>query len=87
MEIEREREVEKGREREKRERREIGSQRDIFLKQINRQRMGKRMCKTSYSRKKTEMVTAKQGEINERDATTYKERIMERQKLTLGESV
>ena len=47
------------------------------------------MCKTSYSRKKTEveMVTAKQCEINERDATTYKERIMERQKLTLGESV
>ena len=56
------------------ERREIGSQRDIFLKQINTQRMGKRMCKTSYSRKKTdvEMVTAKQCEINERDATTYK---------------
>ena len=37
--------------------------------------MGKRMCKTSYSRKKTkvEMVTARQCEINERNATTYKE--------------
>ena len=33
------------------------------------------------------MVTAKQCEINERDATTYEERVMERQKLTLGESV
>ena len=57
MEIEREREVKKGRggegeseekkRRERIERREIGSQRDIFLKQINRQIMGKRSCKTS----------------------------------------
>ena len=48
--------------------------------------MGKRMCKTSYSRNKTEveMATARQCEINERNATTYKERIMERQKLTEG---
>ena len=78
MEIERE--MEKGRgggeERAKREdRKKIDRESERGIFETDKQaKNGKKMCKTSYSRKKTEveMVTAKQCEINERDATTYK---------------